>query len=51
MTSSATGTSMQVKRVLTSYETKVSSSGLIERFLILWMKSVLSLTKYVVLLQ
>ena len=44
MTSSATGTGILVKRVLTSNETKISS-GLMERFLILWMKSVLSLTK------
>ena len=45
ITCSATGPGMLVKRVLTSYETKVSSSGFIERCLIFWMKSVLSLTK------
>ena len=48
---SATGTCMLVKRALTSNETKVSSSGLIERCLIFWMKSVLSLTKDDVLPQ
>ena len=42
---SATGTGMLVKRVLTSNETKISSSGFIEGCLIFWMKSVLSLTK------
>ena len=45
ITCSATGSGMLVKRVLTSDETKVSSSGFIERCLIFWMKSVLSLTK------
>ena len=43
MTSSATGTGMRGKRALTSNETKVSSSGFIERCLIFLMKSVLSL--------
>ena len=43
MTSSATGTGMLVKRALTSNETKVSSSGFIERCLVFLMKSVLSL--------
>ena len=43
MTCSATGTGMLVKRALTSNETKVSSSGFIERHLIFLMKSVLSL--------
>ena len=47
----ATGTGMLVKRALTSNETKVSSSGFIERCLIFWMKSVLSLTKDEVLPQ
>ena len=42
---------MMVKRALTSNETKVSSSGFMERCLILWMKSVLSLTKDKVLPQ
>ena len=51
ITCSATGTGMLVKRALTSNETKVSSSGLIERCLIFWMKSVLSLTKDEVLPQ
>ena len=45
ITCSATGTGMLVNRVLTSNDTKVSSSGFIERCLIIWMKSVLSLTK------
>ena len=49
--SSATGTGMLVKRALTSNETKVSSSGFIERCLILLMKTVLSLTKDEVLPQ
>ena len=44
ITCSATGTGMLVKGALTSNETKVSSSGNIERCLIFWMKSVLSLT-------
>ena len=44
ITCSARGTGMLVKRALTSNETKVSSSGFIERWLIFWMKSVLSLT-------
>ena len=48
---SATGTGMLVKRALTSNDTKVSSSGFIERCLIFWMKSVLSLTKDEVLPQ
>ena len=39
----ATGTGMLVKRALTSNETKVSSSGFIERCLIFLMKCVLSL--------
>ena len=51
ITCSATGTSMLVNRALTSNETKVSSSGFIERCLIFWMKSVLSLTKDEVLPQ
>ena len=42
---SAAGTGMLVKRALTSNETKVSSSGFVERCLIFWMKSVLSLAK------
>ena len=41
----ATGTGMLVKRALTSNETRLSSSGFIERYLIFLMKSVLSLTK------
>ena len=36
---------MLVKRALTSNETKISSSGFIERCLIFLMKSVLSLTE------
>ena len=44
ITCSATGTGMQVKRALTSNETKVSSYGFILRCLIFLMKSVLSLT-------
>ena len=44
VTCSATGTGMLVKRALTSNDTKVSSSRFIERCLIFWMKSVLSLT-------
>ena len=51
ITCSATGTGMLVKRVLTSNETKVSSSGFIERCFIFLMKSVLSLTKDKVLPQ
>ena len=51
ITCSATGTGMLVKRALTSNETNVSSSGFIERCLIFWMKSVLSLTKDEVLPQ
>ena len=51
ITCSATGTGMLVKRALTSNETKASSSGFIERCLIFWMKSVLSLTKDEVLPQ
>ena len=51
ITCSVTGTGMLVKRVLTSNETKVSSSGFIERCLIFLMKSVLSLTKDEVLSQ
>ena len=43
MACSATGTGMLVKTALTSNETKVSSSGFIERCLIFLMKSVLSL--------
>ena len=39
---SITGYYMLVKRALTSNETKVSSSGFIWRYLIFWMKSVLS---------
>ena len=42
---SAIGTGVLVKRALTSNETKVSSSGFIERCLIFLIKSVLSLTK------
>ena len=45
ITCSAIGTCMLVKRALTSNETKVSSSGFIERCLIFWMKFVLSVTK------
>ena len=45
ITCSATGTGMLVKRALISNETKVSSSGCIEKCLIFLMKSVLSLTK------
>ena len=45
ITCSAKGTGMLVKRALTSNETQVSSSGFIERCLIFWTKSVLSLTK------
>ena len=45
ITCSVTGTGMLVKRALTSNETKVSSSRFIERCLIFWMESVLSLTK------
>ena len=45
ITCSTTGTGMQVKGAMTSNETKVSSSGFIERCLIFWMESVLSLTK------
>ena len=51
ITCSATGTGMLVKRALTSNETNVSSSRFIERCLIFWMKSVLSLTKDEVLPQ
>ena len=51
ITCSATGTGMLVKRALTSNETNVSSSEFIERCLIFWMKSVLSLTKDEVLPQ
>ena len=51
ITCSATSTCMLVKRVLTSNETKVSSSGFIERCLIFSMKFVLSLTKDEVLPQ
>ena len=51
ITCSTTGTGMLVKRVLTSKETKVSSSGFIERCLIFWMTFVLSLTKDEVLPQ
>ena len=45
ITCSATGSGMLVKRALASNETKVSSSGFIERCLIFLMKSVLSLMK------
>ena len=48
---SATGTRMLVKGALTSNETKVSSSGFIERCLIFLMKSILSLTEDEVLPQ
>ena len=51
ITCCATGTCMLVKRGLTSNETKVSSSGFIERCLIFLMKSVLSSTKDEVLPQ
>ena len=51
ITCSATGTGMLLKRALTTNETKVSSFGFIERCLIFWMKSVLSLTKDEVLPQ
>ena len=50
-TCSAAGTGVLEKRALTSNETKVSSSGFIERCLIFLMKSVLSLTKEDVLPQ
>ena len=42
---------MLVKKALTSNGTKISLSGYIERCLIFWMKSVLSLTKDEVLPQ
>ena len=51
ITYGATGTHMLVKRALTLSETKVSSSGFIERCLIFLMKSVQSLTKDEVLPQ
>ena len=51
MTSNATGTAMLVMRALTSNETTVYSSRLMGRFLIFWMKYVLSLTKDEVLPQ
>ena len=51
ITCSATGTGILVKKALISNETKVSSSGFIERCLIFLMKSVLSLTKDEVLPQ
>ena len=51
ITCSATGTEVLVKKALTSNEAKVSSSEFIERCLIFWMKSVLSLTKDKVLPQ
>ena len=51
ITCSTTGTGTLVKRAMTSNETKVSSSGFIERCLIFWMKSVLSFTKDEVLPQ
>ena len=51
VTFNATGTGMLVKTALISNETKVSSSGFIERCLISWMKYVLSLTKDEVLPQ
>ena len=51
ITCSATGTGMLMKGALTSNETQVSSSGFIERCLIIWMKSVLSLIKDEVLPQ
>ena len=51
ITCSATGTSMLVKRALTSNTTNISSSGFIERCLIFLMKSVLSLTKDEILPQ
>ena len=51
ITCSVTGTGMLVKRALISNETKVSSSGFIERCLIFLMKSMLSLTKDEVLPQ
>ena len=51
ITCSATGTGMPVKRMITSNETKVFSSGFIERCLIFMMKSVLSSTKDEVLPQ
>ena len=41
----ATVTGMLVKRSLTSNETKVSSSGFMERYLIFLVKFVLSLTR------
>ena len=51
ITCSATCTGMLVKRAVTSNETKVSSSGFIERCVIFLMKFVLSLTKDEVLPQ
>ena len=51
ITGSATGTGMLVRRALISNETKVSFSGFIERCLVFFMKSVLSLTKDEVLRQ
>ena len=51
ITCSATGTGMLMKRALTPNETKVFSYGFIKRCLIIWMKSVLSLTKDEVLPQ
>ena len=51
ITCSAVGTGMLVKRALTSNETKVSSSGFIERCFIFCMKSLLSLTKDEILPQ
>ena len=51
ITCSAIGTGMLVKRALTSNETKVSSYGFIERYLIFLMKFVLPLTKDEVLPQ
>ena len=45
ITCNAAGTGMLVKRALTSNETKVSSSGVIEQCFIFLMKSILSLTK------
>ena len=51
ITCSGTGTGMLVNKALTSNETKVFSSGFMERCLIFLMKSVLSLTKDEVLTQ
>ena len=51
MTSIVTATGMLVKRALRSNDNKVSSSGLMERFLILLIKSVLTSIKDGIFLQ